>query len=370
MKVALNVRSFENRGGIGRYTRALVQNLIKLYPDDFFSLISNSDTDISFLPPNKNWKFTHIGGPSNRILWERFSLAKAVNDINPDVFHNPDYTIPPGIKVPSVVTVHDLSFKYFPTGVKLKSRMLYNALTPKSVMKARIVIADSKFTKSEIVRAGWKSQDDIRVVYLGVNEIYFDDMPNDELQLVLTQFELEPGYILYLGALDKRKNITAIVKAYSELKNKLKTLPRLVLAGEDIGAASEITSLILQLGLGNDVKRIGFIQPEYLKAIYSAAKIFVFPSYYEGFGLPPLEAMACGVPVITSDRASLPEVVGDAGICISIDSTVGLSESMELLLADENVYADLSEKGKMQAGKFTWPKVAEEVMNVYREVVE
>ncbi|MFH1515897.1 MAG: glycosyltransferase, partial [bacterium] len=185
MKVALNVRSFENRGGIGRYARALAQNLIAHYPDDFFYLFSNSDTDISFLPPGKNWKFVPLGGFSNRLLWERYSLAKAVNDLKPDIFHNPDYTVPHRIKAPCVVTVHDLSFKYFPGGVSLKARVLYNALTPQSVRKARLVIADSKFTKNEIIRAGWKSKSDIRVVHPGVNDTYFDQVPDDELNLVM-----------------------------------------------------------------------------------------------------------------------------------------------------------------------------------------
>ena len=370
MKVALNVRAFENRGGIGRYARALVQNLIALYPDDFFYLFSKSGTDISFLPPAENWKFVPIGGLSNRVLWERYSLAKAVNDVHPDIFHNPDYTVPMRITAPCVVTVHDLSFKYFPSGVSLKARMLYNTLTPKSVMKSRIVIADSKFTKDEIIRAGWKSDKDIRVIHLGVNEVYFEDIPEDECRNIIKEYGIEPGYILYLGALDKRKNITALVQAYAKVKSKIKKIPPLVLAGEDIGGGAEITNLVLKLGIGDDVQRIGYIPPERLKAIYSCATIFVFPSHYEGFGLPPLEAMACGVPVIVSDKASLPEVVGDAGICTSIDTPDGLAESIELLLTDKEIHSVFKRKGKIRAKTFTWGKVAGEVMSVYKEVVK
>ncbi len=370
MKIAINVRSFSNKGGIGRYSRALVQSLIEKYPDDSFHLFSNSDTDFSFIAPGDNWEFIPVNGSSNRILWERYSLARAVNKVKPDIFHCPDYTLPPGIQYPGVVTVHDLSFKYFPRGVSLKARWLYNYLTPPSVKKAWLVMADSHFTKTEIIRAGWKSRDSIRVVHLAVDDTYFDTPPDDELKTVMNTYELDPGYILYLGALDRRKNVTILVQAYSEMRNRDKNLPTLVLAGEDIGGAAEITSLVLQLGIGDCVKRIGFVQPEHLRAIYRCAKIFVFPSLYEGFGLPPLEAMACGVPVIVSNQASLPEVVGDSGIAVSVDNVIGLMESMRVLLTDDEIYNKLSVKGYERARRFTWGKVADDVMNVYSEVLQ
>lgn len=370
MKIAINVRSFSNKGGIGQYSRALALNLIERYPDDSFHLFSTPNTDVSFIPPADNWEFIPVRGSSNRVLWEKNSLARAVNKIGPDIFHCPDYTIPPGIQYPSVVTVHDLSFKYFPRGVSLKARLLYNYLTPSSVKKAWFVIADSHFTKREIIRAGWKSSDSIKVVHLAVDDTYFETPSDDEMKSVMETYDLEPGYILYLGALDKRKNVIILVQAYSEMRNKETNLPKLVLAGDDIGAAAQITSLILQLGIGDSVKRVGFVEPEHLRAIYRGAKIFVFPSLYEGFGLPPLEAMACSVPVIVSSQASLPEVVGDSGIAVSVDNVIGLIESMSVLLNDDAVYNKLSAKGYERARNFTWGKVADESMNVFREVLQ
>ncbi|MCD6217763.1 glycosyltransferase family 4 protein [bacterium] len=369
MKIAINVRSFSNKGGIGRYSRALVKNLIARYPDDSFQLLSTPDTDTSFITPSGNWTFIPVAGSSNRVLWERYSLARAVNKVEPDIFHCPDYTMPPGIRYPGVVTVHDLSFKYFPRGVSLKARMLYNYLTPPSVKKAWLVMADSNFTKREIIRARWKSHDSIRVVHLAVDDTYFDTPSDDELKTVMDTYEIDPDYILYLGALDRRKNVTILVQAYSEMRNRIKNLPTLVLAGEDIGGGAEITSLVLQLGIGDCVKRIGFIKSEHLRAIYRCARFFVFPTLYEGFGLPPLEAMACGIPVIVSNRASLPEVVGDSGIAVSVDDVVGLMESMQVLLTDDDVHHKLSVKGYERARQFTWGKVADDVMNVYREVL-
>ena len=367
MKVAINARAFKNRGGIGRYSRALVRTLIANYPSHEFLLLAHPGLDISFLKPASNWHFIPIPGPSNRAYWETYSLPPVVNKHQPDIFHNPDYTVPAGIKVPSTVTVHDLSFKYFQHGLSLKARVIYGLLTPPSVKKCRIIMADSAFTKAEIVRAGWKDEDSIRIIHLAVDKELFQPPAEDDVDEVLRDHSLEPGYILYLGAIDKRKNIVALVKAYAELKKKLPDAPRLVLAGENIGGEAEVMNSILNLGIGDSVVRIGFVQPDHLCELYAGASVFVFPSLYEGFGLPPLEAMACGVPVITSNAASLPEVVGDAGITVSLDDPDSLTDAMHLVLTDSNTHAQMADKGRVHAGNFTWDKVAANVMSVYEE---
>jgi glycosyltransferase involved in cell wall biosynthesis len=229
-------------------------------------------------------------------------------------------------------------------------------------------MADSESTKREIIRAGWKSAEFIRVVYLAVDGNFLTELNPEESASILREFNLEAGYILYLGAIDKRKNIADIVKAYSELSGSQTNLSPLVLAGEDIGGASEVTDLILKLNLGNKVRRIGFVEPSKLKAVYSNAKMFVFPSHYEGFGLPPLEAMACGVPTIVSDSTSLPEVIGDAGLIVPMNDVGKLAESMLKLLTDKDLHLKLSIDGRKRASLFTWDKVADNVMSVYQEI--
>jgi glycosyltransferase involved in cell wall biosynthesis len=368
MIVGINARAFNNRGGIGRYSRALVRNLVSKFPDDKFLLFAHPGLDLSFLPPSGNWKFITVPGTSNRLLWELYSLPHVVNQHKPDVFHNPDYTVPRSIKAPCVVTVHDLSFKYFPDGVSGKARFIYNFLTPSSLKKSRIVMADSFFTKSEIIKAGWKDDEHIRVVHLAVDHELFLRPSDSEIDEILREYNLEKGYILYLGAIDKRKNITGLVSAYASLQAKLTDTPRLVIAGENIGGEAQLMDCILRNKLGGKVTRIGYIKPDMLNAIYSGAMIFVFPSFYEGFGLPPLEAMACGIPVITSDQASLPEVVSDAGITVPIDKPSYLTDAMFNLITDTDLRSELSLKGKDRAKKFTWDLVAENVMAVYREI--
>lgn len=370
MKIAINIRSARNRGGIGRYTRELARHLIDCFPDNEFRLFGHPDMDVSFIEPKSCWEFIAVPGPDNRPFWETFSLKAAVNSQNPDVFHNPDYTVPAGIKCPSTVTVHDLSFKYFPVGVSLKAKTIYNLLTPQSLRKSDLVIADSHYTKDEIIRAGWKEENKVRVIHLAVNQDFFDPPSDDQLNSFLKKHQLDKGYILYLGAIDKRKNLIGLVQAYSELRAKHTDIPRFVIAGEDIGSESELMEWVHRLGLDNSVKRIGYIPPEQLKVVYSGAMFFVFPSFYEGFGLPPLEAMACKIPVIVSDRTSLPEVVGDAGIVVSIDKTGELTDAMNLLINDTAKRNDLAHKGYERASGFTWEKVAKEVMDVYREIVE
>jgi len=369
MRIAINIRSFTNRGGIGQYARSLVKNLVILFPNHHFLLFGIRGTDTSFLPETKNWQYYPVHGPSNRLMWERFALTQSVNDENPDIYHNPDYTAPPGIISPIVVTVHDLSFKYFPDGLSFKAKILYNLTVPRSIERATLAIADSHFTKSEIKRAGWKNVNDIRVVHLGVDEIFFNTIADEEMESVLKQHNLQRGYILYLGALDKRKNIISILHAYSKLKNEGVKIPKLVLAGEDIGGGAQLTNEILKLRLGNDVLRIGFISHEHIRHIYKGASMFVFPSHYEGFGLPPLEAMACGVPVITSDSASLPEVVGDAGFMVPVGHIPPLAEAMRIFITDNKIHEEYSLKAKERAKNFTWQKTAKETMEVYLEAV-
>jgi glycosyltransferase involved in cell wall biosynthesis len=373
MRIAINCRSCANKGGIGRYSRALIRELIDRFKNHHFLLFSPMETDLAFIDPafidkKSNWEKIPVSGSSNRPLWETFNLTNAVNHSEPDIFHNPDYTVPSGIKAPSTVTVHDLSFKFYPIGVSLKARTLYNLLTPQSVRKAKLVMADSQSTKREIIRAGWKSAEFIRVVYLAVDDNFLTEINPEESVSVLREFNLEAGYILYLGAIDKRKNITDIVKAYSELSGTQTGIPPLVLAGEDIGGASEVTDLILKLKLGNKIRRIGFVEPSKLKAVYSNAKMFVFPSHYEGFGLPPLEAMACGVPTIVSDSTSLPEVVGDSGLIVPLNDVKKLAESMLQLVTDKDLHHKLSVNGRKRASSFTWDKVSDNVMRVYEEI--
>jgi alpha-1,3-rhamnosyl/mannosyltransferase len=370
MRIAINIRSFLNRGGIGEYSRSIVKNLVKCFPDDTFLLFGIPGTDTSFLPERDNWRFIEIRGPSNRIFWERFSLTPSVNEEKADIFHCPDYTAPPGMNCPIVVTVHDLSFKFFPRGVSLKARILYNLTAPRSMERSSLLISDSHFTKNEIKNTGWKNPNDIRVVHLGVGDEFLETIPNDEIKTILKIYELEQGYILYLGALDKRKNIALIINAYGQLKKNGLNPPKLVLAGDDIGGGSEITNLILKLGLGNDVRRIGFIPREHIRQIYKGAIFFVFPSIYEGFGLPPLEAMACGVPVIASEAASLPEVVGNAAILIPVADCAPLIEAMRIFLADDLIRGEYASKGQKRARDFTWEKTARETMNVFLEVID
>ncbi|AXI24805.1 glycosyl transferase family 1 [Methanofervidicoccus sp. A16] len=241
----------------------------------------------------------------------------------------------------------------------------------KGMKKSDRIITISKHVKNDLVRHFSISEEKINVIYLGVNE-HYKPIPENEIEKIKYKYNLKFPFILYVGSEQPRKNFPTLIKAFYKLKTKYGfNNIKLVKAGNPQISKykrKHIMKLIDKLNLQKDIIFTGYVPEEDLPALYNAADLFVYPSIYEGFGLPPLEAMACGTPVITSNTSSLPEVVGDAGIMVDPYDVDGLSKAMYEVLTNDGLREELRKKGLERAKLFSWKECAEEHLKVYEEV--
>lgn len=373
MRIGLDVTAAVSQGaGIGRYTRELVRALAELDAHNQYRLFYASRTRPHALPPlGPNFRVRAL--PVHDIwlarLWHRAQLPLPVEMFTGrvDIFHSPDFTLPPTLPgTKTLLTVHDLSFVRDPASAAPGLLKYLNTVVPRSVKRAHHILADSFATKNDLQEIYAVPPEKITVLYSGV-EARFRRMSETEQQAVRAKYQLgEAPLILAVGTLQPRKNYVRVIQAFAELCNQLKTESyTLVIAGGQGWLFDSIFAEVERLGLRGRVLFPGFIADEDLPALYSAARVLAYPSLYEGFGLPVLEAMACGTPVLTSTVSSLPEVAGEAALCVPPTDVPALAEALHQLLTDEALRADLSAKGLARAQTFTWGRAAQELLNIY-----
>ena len=235
--------------------------------------------------------------------------------------------------------------------------------------RADVIITDSEFSKSEIIKYYPKYKDKIKVIYCGVNLEKFHPINDSErINTVKKNLEITGDYFLYLGTIEPRKNLERLIEAYRILLDKDINVPSLVMAGGKGWLNSGIYQKVTELHLEDKVKFTKYIPDEDMCPLINGATAFVFPSIYEGFGMPPLEAMACGVPVISSGAASLPEVVGDCAVIVDAYSPQSICDGMYKIYSDEKLRADLKKRGPERAARFTWEQSASALHDIYKEV--
>ena len=258
--------------------------------------------------------------------------------------------------------IHDLSFVHFPQYAHPKDLPYKLKYVPKSVKKAGRIITISENSKKEIMEYYGVSAEKISLVHPAVDTSFFHRKTAAEIAIVRKKYKLPKKYILYAGTIEPRKNINGLLKAYEQLDTKIKGTYGLVLAGgkgwQDNGILDRIDSLQKN---GHTIVQTGYVADDDFPAIYSGAELFVFPSFYEGFGIPPLEAMACGVPVISADNSSLPEAVGKAGILIDVEKSADLVAAIKNLLHNDTLRTQYIKAGYKQVQRFTWEKAAKEL---------
>lgn len=290
---------------------------------------------------------------------------------NPDITHFVNFCIPPGVKGKKVVTIHDMTFKVYPETMRNKTKILLQLNIKKSIKRADKIIADSEFTKSEIQKYYNIETDKIAVVPCGIDfNVFHPDYMIDEIEQTKQKYEIQGKYFLYLGTLEPRKNLKRLILAFAMFckKQKQENCPNLVLAGGKGWKYEEIFLAAKECGVEHKIKFIGYVPDEDVPRLMSGADVFCFPSLYEGFGMPPLEAMACGVPVLTSNCSSLAEVVGDAAITVDPNSVEAIAGGMQRLWENPELGAQLREKGLKQAQKYSWENAAEKLYDVYEEL--
>ncbi len=280
-----------------------------------------------------------------------------------------NFSVPPGAKGKRVVFIHDMAYKSCPHTVDRKTRIWLELCMKKTCRHADHIVTVSAFSKREIIRYLHVPQDKVTVVPNAVDHaVYHAGYKESEIQNVLQKYHIEKEYLLYLGTIEPRKNLERLIGAYHRLYQEKKDLPQLVLAGKKGWLCDGIYKKVQDLHLGQKVVFTGYIDPQDSPVLLCGAKIFLFPSLYEGFGMPPLEAMACGTPVIVSNTTALPEVVGDAGIAVDPGSEQDLCKAVKKLLEDPVCLDRLGRMATERAKQFTWANAAKMLMDVYRKV--
>src|SRR5579884_3129154 len=309
---------------------------------------------------------------SEKVMWEQWTGPAAARKAGVDVFHVPHFAPPLLPQTPTVVTIHDvipLRLPLYRAGTRVSA---YVRLVARAAHSAKLIITVSQHAKQDMIDALKLPAERIRVIYEAAGDEFRPIEDPAILAAARARYGVGERYIFYLGGLDQRKNVPQLVRAFAHLQRQINDphLQLLISGNPDkqrgtlfpdprpVAADLDMTGQVL----------FRFIEDEDKPAIYSGASLFVFPSLYEGFGLPPLEAMSCGAPVVCSNRTSLPEVVGDAAISIDPEDTQALVEAMCRVLSDDTLRADLRERSLKQAAKFSWRKTAEETLAVYEEV--
>ncbi|WP_051621226.1 glycosyltransferase family 4 protein [Paenibacillus sp. UNC451MF] len=283
-----------------------------------------------------------------------------------DIFHGTNFTYTPSWKGKTVITIHDLAYMRYPESTSERILSHHSKWVPYSALKSDHIIADSFQTKQDIIDLLHISEEKIDVVHLSADE-HFQFVP--DASSILNKYALPEKYILFVGTLEPRKNLTGLLKAYLLLKQNYNYSEKLVIVGAKGWKYNPIFDWVKQNNLEGDVIFTGFIDDVDLPAIYSAASVFVMPSIYEGFGLPLLEAMQCGTPVIGSDISSIPEIIEDSGFLIKPDAHSEWAEAIHKLISNESLRKHYSQLAIQQSGQFTWEKTAKETKNIYYKVL-
>jgi glycosyltransferase involved in cell wall biosynthesis len=303
--------------------------------------------------------------PLVRIVWEQLVQPFVLWQEKIDLLHSMAFVTPLLSPCPSVITIYDLSFIIFPQSFEYLKRLYLTLLTRPSARKARRIITISESTKRDTVRLLGVSSEKVDIVYCGVDKA-FHPLPEREVASFRQKRGLPERIMLFVGTIEPRKNVARLIEAYSRLRDGQ---VKLVIGGARGWLYEEVFARVEELDLTGDVLFPGYIPPDELPLWYNAAELFVYPSLYEGFGLPPLEAMACGTPVITSNVSSLPEVVGEAGLTVDPMDIEGLAESMNQVLDDGALRQTMRERGLARAGHFSWARAARETVEVYRRAL-
>lgn len=363
----------KNISGIGNYIeKILIEFGKKEIRDSLLLFGSDNNYNYDNINLSNNIMFSNNIISDNkllRVLWEQFVLPKKAKDYNLDLLHCPAHVTPLVSSTKIILTIHDLAFKLLPQTFKLQNKIYLNNIVPASIKKANRIIAVSKNTKKDIIKQYKIPADKITVIYNGINNNYKVIDRNDLINKIKKKYNLPSEFILYLGTLEPRKNIKNLIKAYFLYKSTSNNDIKLVIAGGKGWLYEDIFSLVEEKQLEEDVIFTGYVDEEDIVPLYNAATLFVYPSLYEGFGLPPLEAMACGTPVITSNVSSLPEVVGDAAIKVDPNNIKELFKVINKILGNESLQREMIQKGIERSKKFTWEKTATETIKVYEEVL-
>ena len=374
MKVAIDIRRM-TEFGVGTYTRNVVRALGRLDHSNEYFLIGSPQkvAEIGPLPPNFQTTPLLDDGSTTKGYLECRTILKRLNC---NLVHIPHlFWMPRTLPCPYVITVHDvLEHMYRAHGRSNLRRSLHFQLTRRVLNGASRILAVSNYTKGEIEKLFGIPGTHIEVVYNAIDERFLRGHASDtDRQILAERYLVTYPFLLYAGRISPHKNLVRIIEAFSALKAELEKQERfpdlkLIIIGDELSKHPDLRRTVIRSGVQNDVRFMGFVPIEMLRVFYDAANIFVFPSLSEGFGLPPLEAMAHGTPVVTSNTSSLPEVVGNAAVLVNPENVFEIMRALLRVLLDQTVREKFKQRGYEQAKKFSWDASARQILSIYEEV--
>jgi glycosyltransferase involved in cell wall biosynthesis len=370
VRIAIDVRKF-NDFGIGTYIRNLVHHLGRIDQETEYVLLCRPQDEARIEVPSPNFR-TVVEPARPYSIGEQVRIPMTLLREHIDLFHAPHYVLPPAIHCRSVVTIHDCIHLMFPQYLPGRLAYAYAKLQLwTAAHRSDRVLTVSEASKLDILRRFRVPADKITVVYNAIDERLALEPTDEDVERVAVRYQLKDPFALYVGNIKPHKNLERLIEAFHQLRQEstFEAL-KLVIIGDEISKYQGLRRAVHVHKLHKHVRFLGFVPLETLSALYQLASVFVFPSLYEGFGLPPLEAMYYGTPVVTSNVSSLPEVVGDAAMLVDPYSAESIADGMRRVLTDEHLRAFLRERGMARAREYSWEQSVRQIRQVYGEVME
>lgn len=375
MKIAIDIRRM-TEFGVGTYIRNVVRTLGRLDRETQYVLIGSPAKGKEITPLPENFVSIPLAHVERSVKGYR-EFRAIVKREQCDLVHIPNlFSVPRRLPCPYVMTVHDMLQHLTRERRQSGFWNSWQFQGTKQVLKgAARIFAVSNFTKLEIEKLFGIAPSRIEVIYNAIDERFLHGHASAaDRQLIAQRYQVNYPFLLYAGRISPHKNVVRMIEAFSALKTELEkeqAYPdlKLIIIGDDVSGNPDLRRTVIRSGVQNDVRFLGFVPIEILRTFYDAAKIFVFPSLYEGFGLPPLEAMALGTPVVTSNVSSLPEVVGNAAVLVHPENVFEIMRALHRVLLDKELRERMKERSYRQAAKFSWEKSVQRLVESYREVV-
>jgi len=367
VKIAIDASTISTQGGPRTYVLGLLDALLKIDRDNEYLVFYNDPCHLGRFPrareivlPGKT--------PLARLWREHVLLPRECRRERVDLLHCPKSAIPYFSPCPTVVTLHDLIPLRHPETEKFAARLYWRLQIPIAARRSSFIITDSEHARREIMADFQVAPGRIRAIMLGFDPAMLARRELDRGVAVRSRYGLPENYILYVGTIQPRKNLGTLIESFNILKKERGLPYKLVIVGRKGWLYDVLFRQINELGLEEEILFTGFVPDEDLPYVYDGARVFAYLSFFEGFGLPPLEAMACGVPVITSDATSLPEVVGDAGFALPPADIRGVADAIWQVVNDDQLHESMRSRGLARARQFSWEAAARETLEIYRGV--
>jgi len=367
-KIGIDIRKLRDYG-IGTYIENLISQFSRLDSKNKYILFCRPQ-DREALPPLGDNFSSVVDGSPNYSLREHLSLPWRAKRLNLDLYFSPHYVLPLLTPCRAIVTIHDVIHLLFPENLPHKGAYYYaKFMIGRALAKAEKVVAVSHHSRADIQRLFPGHATRIEVIHNSIDPHFFHQPSEDELLRVKRRFQIDYPFILFVGNVKPHKNLTNMLKAFSLIRGRQERRLKLVIAGAERDKSPETIKIIDSLDLYQEVRFLGYVNKEELCCLYHLAELFAFPSFYEGFGLPPLEAMACGTPVLASNLSSLPEVLGDAALMVNPYQVEEIAEGMQRLIEDTALREELIKRGAQQVKRYSWEDAARRYLMLFAQIL-